>query len=523
MQTRSRLAPTSDNNVTENKTKTRDSAFKTTRQAPPPPFAMPSQHDMIKNAMAGPVDPSTPKPLIDGNGQEVGHQYPKHPYPRPPVDTSNPSTNHPQDNAAIGVPGAHTRMVPKAALTAGARQSVMPQPGSKEDLKRRRALKEEHERLEGEFILFQTQKQTRADSLTLAMKRSQTDPSPNSWYTTCSNSGGHLQVHQMPLPTSCSSSGSGSSHGQRSAHSSAPRQVYTSLSSSSARRHASQSNLSVHLERCNGLDVEESRQANVKTPTPPELKLRTDLGSAAKLASSHTRMSDSTGRTASGHKTDDDDSGEMTVMERQADTHSNPTESTRSGEDCATMEVFYRQTETETDTKARNSTDTTASHGYLTMTGTDTDGSLKTPTTAEFRDRNGDIVTMALDKADGTKTTIPTIISSSPDNAVIQVESPDSQGFIARLPSHFGQRARIVSDLGRRLSTMSLSNFMGKSDASIPSSTSGSRRPSNSSSSIATGEMDVGSMLRRSMGRAVHQELWKVSCGLVVSHTDNPC
>lgn len=145
----------------------------------------------------------------------------------------------------------------------------------------------------------------------------------------------------------------------------------------------------------------------------------------------------------------------------------------------------------------------------MTMTGTDEDGSLKTPTTAEFRNRNQSGVVGSQEKPNenDSNVSIPTIISSSADDENPRKDSnaSDFQAFIKGFPGNLGQKARIVSDMGRRLSGM-----MGKAESSAPSTPSGSRRPS-VSSSVAPSEMDADGMPRNAMGKAVHRDFWKVS------------
>jgi len=56
------------------------------------------------------------------------------------------------ENAAIGVPGASDRS-PKVTIGPNGKPLVQPQAGSKEDVRRRKAMREERERQEGESLL----------------------------------------------------------------------------------------------------------------------------------------------------------------------------------------------------------------------------------------------------------------------------------------------------------------------------------------------------------------------------------
>jgi hypothetical protein len=56
------------------------------------------------------------------------------------------------ENAAIGVPGASDRS-PKVTIGPNGKPLVQPQAGSKEDVRRRKAMKEERERQEGESVM----------------------------------------------------------------------------------------------------------------------------------------------------------------------------------------------------------------------------------------------------------------------------------------------------------------------------------------------------------------------------------
>jgi hypothetical protein len=89
--------------------------------------------------------------------------------PAPPPPTSNQlqARNHVQlgeeidqacdqalvghENAAIGVPGASDRS-PKVTIGPNGKPHVQPQTGSKEDVRRRKAMREERERQEGESL-----------------------------------------------------------------------------------------------------------------------------------------------------------------------------------------------------------------------------------------------------------------------------------------------------------------------------------------------------------------------------------
>jgi hypothetical protein len=137
--------------------------YQATRNPPLPPFALaPSNADQV---------PLTePQPRVQQGHQEpelaqARYQYPKHPYPRPQPQATGPSDQaqiqpqvQPQVQAqlqeeeipGIGVPGAKGRNHGKVAVGPNGKPYVQPQTGSKEDLRRRKAQREERERMEGE-------------------------------------------------------------------------------------------------------------------------------------------------------------------------------------------------------------------------------------------------------------------------------------------------------------------------------------------------------------------------------------
>jgi hypothetical protein len=260
------------------------------------------------------------------------------------------------------------------------------------------------------------------------------------------------------------------------------------------------------------VEEDEDDEDALKTPTPPEIKLEKEKALA--------RMMRANGLTAevktvAGSSDSEGDEAVMNaaVIVRRAVDGISPRERDQSTE--SRFEQSRTGEEAGSESKSRNSTDTVVSQGYLTMTGTDTDGSLKTPTTAEFRnqsegcdmDRLGDE-----DKKNDSSVSIPTIVSSSADDEPSRKDSTTSelQALIKGLPAQLGQRARIVSDIGKRLSIMGISGFMsGKGDIPSPLTPGGSRRPS--FASAAGSEFDGDGIPSNAMGRAVHQELWKVS------------
>jgi hypothetical protein len=102
-----------------------------TRPAPPPPTIA-----LAKNRDAGEqVDPT-----------DVGHSR----QPSPGTTGSTDQVGGSNENVAIGVPGASNRSSSdKVVIGPNGKPLVQPQPGSKEDLRRRNLMREERERLEG--------------------------------------------------------------------------------------------------------------------------------------------------------------------------------------------------------------------------------------------------------------------------------------------------------------------------------------------------------------------------------------
>lgn len=308
-------------------------------------------------------------------------------------------------------------------------------------------------------------------------------------------------------------SGSGSSNSQRSALSFAVKRTPVHLvvparsgsasgscdsagsGSSGERRRTSYSTLvTVPQGRQPGLIVEEDED-DLKTPTPPEVKLEREKALAEMFAASGIGAAPVS---RSADDSDDSETGEIkaSVIVRRS---SGP----------GALEEQQQKPGKSDESRLRMRTETAGSRESMTMTGTDEDGSLKTPTTAEFRNRNQSGVVGSQEKPNenDSNVSIPTIISSSADDENPRKDSnaSDFQAFIKGFPGNLGQKARIVSDMGRRLSGM-----MGKAESSAPSTPSGSRRPS-VSSSVAPSEMDADGMPRNAMGKAVHRDFWKVS------------
>lgn len=246
-----------------------------------------------------------------------------------------------------------------------------------------------------------------------------------------------------------------------------------------------------------GLIVEEDED-DLKTPTPPEIKLEKERALAAMFAASGIGAAPMTVdlQTRSYDDGDDSETGEIkaaVIVRRSSGSGASPRQ--------------QASAMSETMGRLRTSTETAGSR-ESTLTSTDTDGSLKTPTTAGFRNRNQDGTVTGTDKDNNdSNVSIPTIISSSADEENPRKDSNGSDfgAFIKGFPGNLGQKARMVSDMGRRLSGM-----IGKGESSTPSTPAGSRRPS-VTSSIAPSEMDADGTPRNAMGRAVHRDLWKVS------------
>jgi len=92
------------------------------RPAPPPPT---SNHPQARNAI------------------QLGEE----------IDQTSDQALVGKENAAIGVPGASDRS-PKVTIGPNGKPLVQPQAGSKEDVRRRKAMREERERQEGESLLY---------------------------------------------------------------------------------------------------------------------------------------------------------------------------------------------------------------------------------------------------------------------------------------------------------------------------------------------------------------------------------
>jgi len=351
--------------------------------------------------------------------------------------------------------------------------------------------------------------------------------SPASWYTASSNTvaspSQQAQAQRAAGSSLSPPSGSNSSNSQRSALSFAVKRTPAHLvvparsgsasgscdsagsGSSGERRRTSYSTLvTVPQGRQPGLIVEEDED-DLKTPTPPEIKLEKERALAAMFAASGIGAGPAIvdERTRSFDDGDDSETGEIkaAVIVRRSNDPGASQQQQSSGMGDKTGEP-----------RLRTSTETAGSRESMTMTNTDTDGSLKTPTTAEFRNHDQAGITTGLDDnhksgENDSNVSIPTIISSSADEETPRKDSNNSDfhAFIKGFPGNLGQKARIVSDMGRRLSGM-----IGKGDSSAPSTPGGSRRPS-ISSSVAASEMDGDGMPRNAMGRAVHRDLWKVS------------
>jgi len=250
-----------------------------------------------------------------------------------------------------------------------------------------------------------------------------------------------------------------------------------------------------------GLIVEEDED-DLDTPTPPEVKLEKERALAAMFVASGIGAAPPLpqGRSHLYDEGEEDEAGQIEaaiVMQLQGD-------SALQRQQAESVQRVMKQT-IEDVPENRNSADTSTSREFAN--GTDTDGSLKTPTTAEFRNRKTDLIVGSTSNDNDSSVSIPTIISSSADEEIPRKDSNGSefQAFIKGISGNFGQKARIVSDLGKRLSGM-----IAKGDLSSPSTPSGSRRPS-ISSSFAASDCGADALPKPALARAVQRDLWKVS------------
>ena len=348
--------------------------------------------------------------------------------------------------------------------------------------------------------------------------------SPTSWFTASSNTAASPNQLHPPRPTngsmSPSGSGSTSSSSQRSnlsftttkrtpAHLVVNNRSGVSSNcesggsgSSGDRRRTSYSTLVTVPNRQPGLIVEEDED-DLDTPTPPEIKLEKERALAAMFVASGIGAAPPLpqGRSRSYDEEDEEDEAAQIeaaiVMQLRVD-------SALQRQQAESVARVMKQTMDEVP-ENRNSADTSTSREFAN--GTDTDGSLKTPTTAEFRNRSSDLVVGSTLNDNDSSVSIPTIISSSADEEVPRKDSngSDFQAFIKGFSGNLGQKARIVSDMGKRLSGM-----IAKGDLSSPSTPSGSRRPSISSSFVAS-DFGADALPKPALARAVQRDLWKVS------------
>lgn len=497
------IPPTRDTESTASRQK----LYQATRTAPPPPLGLQAQTPTTKDGLVVPatrqrsITPPLPMPPTTTTNtdeaklqEQKKHHYDKHPYPKPPalLETNEHGIN-------IGGGEHHpegTRQVTKQPLGPNGKPLVQPQPGSKEDLRRKKAIKAEKERAE-------------------AAKQNM---SPSSWYTASSNTvvTSLSQSAGAQGPTASSSrsgsASSGSNSSRLSPYYNAERPSSSSTSSSSGLNSIRSFGNEVPGERVRTSLISQSRQPGLiveededdvegnrpTTPTPPGLRIERERALARmKLAQKKAAGSQRDGVTGSDDESDALDQAEMqaTVVLKAEVALPDEDQSV-----LRTARPAQFTTEAEID-------DIGSSPGSLTVAGTEKEGSLITPTNPEFEkhDANSD-----------SNISIPTIISSSADDD--EPEQGEKNGLVGpelfqtlvkALPSQLG-KTRIVSDIGKRLSTIGLGGFMSR-DTSEAGTPSGSRRPSFASSAGGS-EADAPegpALPKGALGKAVHEDLWK--------------